>query len=293
MNRRQTVTTPEGREMILLPGCAYQRYLAPLDYAPSRDYQARWGGTRPPHAGLLSLCQASETTSCHVIQEMNALHDYFLRIPLELTQTSIGWKGGAMNALDLGILYTMIARTRPRRYIEIGCGQSTFFVRQAIRDHFLQTHLITIDPEPRANIRELADQNIPYGMETLQDLSIFSELEPNDILFIDGSHRSFTNSDVTVLLLDVIPYLKPGVLVHFHDIFIPRDYSGMFLDWYWNEQYILSAFLLGAAARAEVLMPCYYVSTVPRLIDLVRAPAIPGLDDGYWRSGGSFWFTLR
>jgi len=48
------------------------------------------------------------------------------------------------------------------------------------------------------------------------------------------------------LYLEVFPRLKRGVLVHFHDIFLPLEYPR---DWimkmmrFWNEQYLLQAFL--------------------------------------------------
>ena len=46
--------------------------------------------------------------------------------------------------------------------------------------------------------------------------------------------------------LEILPLLKPGVLVHIHDIFTPRDYPGKWLldeVKFWNEQYLLEAFL--------------------------------------------------
>ena len=75
---------------------------------------------------------------------------------------------------------------------------------------------------------------------------------------MDGSHISLMNSDVTVFMLDVVPKLKPGVIVHIHDIHLPHDYPDMFVKWYWNEQYIVAAYLLGAADRIKILMPSRY-----------------------------------
>jgi hypothetical protein len=46
--------------------------------------------------------------------------------------------------------------------------------------------------------------------------------------------------------LSILPTLRPGVIVHVHDIFSPRDYLE---EWVlkvrllWNEQYLLEAFL--------------------------------------------------
>ena len=74
----------------------------------------------------------------------------------------------------------------------------------------------------------------------------FSSHEANDILFIDSSHMIRPQGDVLFEFLEILPVLKPGVLVHIHDIFSPRDYPK---EWVvdkhcmWNEQYLLEAFL--------------------------------------------------
>lgn len=47
-------------------------------------------------------------------------------------------------------------------------------------------------------------------------------------------------------LLEILPRLRKGVIVHVHDIFSPEDYpeTWMFKDMrLWNEQYLLEAFL--------------------------------------------------
>ncbi len=90
------------------------------------------------------------------------------------------------------------------------------------------------------------------------DLALFRELQAGDVLFIDSSHRCFMNSDVTVLFLEVLPNLPPGVLVQVHDIFIPYDYPREWVERYYAEQYLLSCYLLlgvrEAASRAAELL---------------------------------------
>ena len=125
---------------------------------------------------------------------------------------------------DAVALYGLLRRTRPQRYLEVGSGHSTRFARRAIRDEGLATTVTSIDPEPRARIDELCDLVIRRPVEALEDDGVFLELGPGDVLFIDGSHRTFTGSDVTVLLLEVVPRLAPGVLVQVHDVYLPRDY---------------------------------------------------------------------
>ena len=79
------------------------------------------------------------------------------------------------------------------------------------------------------------------------DPATFNELNAGDILFIDSSHIIRPGGDVNFLILQILPDLNPGVLVHFHDVFIPGHYP---MEWLkdefrlWNEQYLLEAFLL-------------------------------------------------
>jgi hypothetical protein len=80
----------------------------------------------------------------------------------------------------------------------------------------------------------------------LISLNVFKKIEAGDILFIDSTHVSKTGSDVNYILFEILPVLKSGVLVHFHDVFYPFEYPK---DWIfhginWNEDYILKAFLM-------------------------------------------------
>jgi len=81
----------------------------------------------------------------------------------------------------------------------------------------------------------------------VQDVApaVFEELSAGDILFIDSSHVSKTNSDVNYLFFDILPRLPSGVYVHVHDVFFPFEYPK---EWVyqgrgWNEAYLVRAFL--------------------------------------------------
>src|SRR5690606_3705204 len=108
---------------------------------------------------------------------------------------------------DALTLYSLVRQTKPRRYIEVGSGNSTYFVRTAIHDAQINTHITSIDPLPRRDIHQVADTVIESGVESV-DLTIFDTLEAGDIFFLDGSHRCFMNSDVAVAFLDITPNLK-------------------------------------------------------------------------------------
>ena len=70
--------------------------------------------------------------------------------------------------------------------------------------------------------------------------------QDGDILFIDTSHTIKTGGDVPWIFHEILPRLAPGVLVHVHDIFLPREYPQLWVDdgWGWNEQYLVHSFLL-------------------------------------------------
>jgi hypothetical protein len=76
-------------------------------------------------------------------------------------------------------------------------------------------------------------------------LDVFESLEKNDILFIDSTHVSRVDSDVNRALFEILPRLKSGVFVHFHDVFFPFEYprQWVFEGRAWNELYMLRAFL--------------------------------------------------
>jgi hypothetical protein len=155
--------------------------------------------------------------------------------------------------VDGEMLYCMIRDFKPTRILEIGSGYSTYLAAQAVRknaeeDPIHACELTTVDPFPnkvvKAGFPGLA-RVLPSEVQNLP-LSAFGKLKENDILFIDSSHILKIGSDVQFEYLDVLPRLNPGVIVHVHDIFLPAEYPK---DWilkeyrFWNEQYLLQAFL--------------------------------------------------
>ena len=198
------------------------------------------------------------------------------------------WANGWLPGLDALSLYGFVAARNPAVYLEIGSGNSTKFVRQAIIDHNLRTRVISIDPAPRANIDIICDEVVRESLEDV-DLSIFSSLSTNDVVFVDNSHRSFQNSDVTVVFMEVIGRLPRGCLYGMHDIFLPLDYPETWVDRFYNEQYLLAAYLFGGGDGDEIVLPAAFVSTKPSLLSELNALWMaPGLD-GIEARGGAFW----
>ncbi|MGH9508484.1 MAG: class I SAM-dependent methyltransferase, partial [Terriglobales bacterium] len=114
-------------------------------------------------------------------------------------------------------------------------------------------------------------------------------LRQGDILFVDGSHRSFMNSDVTVFFLDILPQLRPGVLVHIHDIDLPYDYVPEHAEWYYSEQYLLAVSLLAGHRGYRIVLPNAFISKEPDVMQVLAGFwSRPGLS-GVPQKGVSFW----
>ncbi len=151
---------------------------------------------------------------------------------------------------DAEFMYNIIRHFKPRRVIEIGCGYSTMLALQAEKKNKLEnsdhacSH-ICVEPYEMPWLEKLDLRVVRSKVEDLP-LSTFEQLEAGDILFIDSSHIIRPQGDVLFEFLEILPILKPGVLIHVHDVFSPRDYLK---EWVinehcqWNEQYLLEAFL--------------------------------------------------
>jgi hypothetical protein len=198
------------------------------------------------------------------------------------------WGNPWLPAVDAICLYSIVATLKPRLYVEVGSGNSTKFVRRAIADHALKTRIISIDPHPRAEIDGICDRVIREPLEDT-DLRLFAQLGENDVLFVDNSHRSFQNSDVTVFFTEVLPTLRPGCLYGIHDIFLPFDYPADWVERHYNEQYLLMAYLMGGAGGDTIFMPVHFVQRTAALSEIL-AP-IFGLSAlaGALPLGGAFW----
>jgi hypothetical protein len=187
---------------------------------------------------------------------------------------------------DALVAYCMVRHFQARLILEIGGGFSSLILGQAAAKNS-SSSLICIEPFPQQFLK----RGFP-GLHSLTEkkvedveLEFFSQLSSGDILFIDSSHTVKIGGDVNYLFLEVLPRLKPGVIVHIHDIFLPFEYRR---DWvmeelrFWTEQYLLQAFLT-FNSEFEVLMANSYLSHCHEE-DLKNT--FPNLRS--W-GGGSFW----
>jgi hypothetical protein len=200
------------------------------------------------------------------------------------------WVNPAFDGGDASVLYAMIRYLKPKRVIEIGSGFSTLIGLKAIRKNTFGQYTC-IEPYPNENIKSLAKTGDVDLMESVVQsvpLEFFQSLEAGDILFIDSSHICKTGSDVVYELLKIIPHLERGVTIHLHDILFPGEYQKSWVvdrHIFWNEQYILMAFLAFNNAF-NMLIPNQVFVSDQQLKKAFQA-AFPYSPVA---GGGSFWF---
>jgi hypothetical protein len=264
-----------------------------LDY-PVNPIQ-RWGDGNP-HPDLYEIINNNRPNYVELLKSFLGFRESLLRIPVRQESDSSpsepSWINGWMPALDGVALYSLVATREPRYFLEVGSGNSTKFARKAITDHRLSTKIVSIDPHPRVEIDMLCDQIIRKPVEAIS-LDIFDRLGAGDILYVDNSHRAFMNSDATVIFLDVIPRLKPGVLVEIHDVTLPYDYPTIWIDRYYSEQYLLAAYLLAKGRRFDILLPNAFISCDYKLNKILtplwQEPRMKDVET----HGGSFWIQMN
>lgn len=204
----------------------------------------------PPkrYGAIADLFEAALPEMAAAIDAVEAVAEDLKKIARDGKAPEPRWGQDWFCGLDAAMLYAQIRRHRPARVIEIGSGHSTRFAARAIADGGLDTRLIAIDPEPRA---DLAALKVEWHRETLQQAlansggRVIAELRPGDLLFVDSSHILMPGTDVELILAELLPRLPSGTLVHVHDIFLPEPYPQ---DWAWrgyNEQGAVAAMLAG------------------------------------------------
>jgi methyltransferase family protein len=255
------------------------------------DPLPRWGYGKPPHPQINKTLDQSRADISARLSQFRKIDKVINLIPRETNADSEtpSWCNIWFGYFDAFALVATLASTGPRRYLEIGSGNSTKLARFVIKNWKLLTSITSLDPEPRATIDNLCDKVIRERLEN-SDLSIFDELESGDILFFDGSHRTFTNSDVTVFFLEVMPKLRSGVLVHIHDIFLPWDYPPEWGRRMYSEQYILASMLLCPEFNFRILLPNFFVCQDLELSFEAKALMEPLACNAI---GSSFWIEKR
>jgi hypothetical protein len=193
-------------------------------------------------------------------------------------------------AIDAWVLQAMLRHLEPARVIEIGAGYSSLVTARVNRE-FLggKAEFTAIDPYPLDFLESGVPGLTRLRKEQVQDtpVEVFEELGPNDVLFIDTSHVVKTGGDVPWIYNQVLPRLRPGVVVHLHDSFLPWDYPEhwVFEGKGWNELYLMQSFLVWNSAF-EVMFGTYWM--IRRNWDALRQ-AFPEMTVEDRRDSSSLW----
>jgi hypothetical protein len=231
----------------------------------------------------------------NVERQLELLRDVFPRYRAEydaLPKTSsddprdFNLNNGLFDGTDATVMYCMVRHFSPRLFVEIGSGWSSRLIAQAaLRNK--DTEVVCIDPYADATLRAGLPGLTKVISERVETVGFapFERLDHGDMLSIDSSHVVRIGNDVRFLYLEVFPRLKPGVIIHVHDIFLPFEYPKHWVvdeRRFWNEQYLLQAFLT-YNQEYEVMLCNSFLGV--HFADLLRAtfPSAP------WWGGGSFW----
>jgi hypothetical protein len=172
-------------------------------------------------------------------------------LDVHATATKENGQGGGYGVIEAEFLHAFICRHLPRRIVQVGCGVSTSVTLRAARISGYEPEVICVEPYPSPFLLTAHNEGrIRLASERAEivDRDILTVLDSGDMLFIDSTHAVKPGSEVNRLILDVLPRLKSGVFVHFHDIYFPYDYqrtllsSELFFD---VESTLLHAFLIG------------------------------------------------
>jgi predicted O-methyltransferase YrrM len=187
-------------------------------------------------------------------------------------QTGFYLDNGTYGPVDAELLYGLVRHGNPRRVVEIGSGFSSLVIGAALeanRRAGAQPSYEIVDPWPGSASYEMGGEAALRRIADLRKVSVtelpvdeFRALGANDILFVDATHTVKIGGDVNRIVLDILPALAPGVLVHFHDVFLPWEYPREWVErkeWYWAEQYLLQAFL-AFNDSFEVLLAAHFLA---------------------------------
>ena len=251
-----------------------------------RRHRAAWFSPAPPPFDGVKLNPEKQLA---LLDAFAAYHDDFAPNADVAAGSLYHYRNAMFGFADGLILYAFLRHFKPARVIEVGSGFSSGLMLDTARALTPAPHFTFIDPYSTDIIDVLKSR--PAGSYDLVrkpvqevDLSLYAELAENDILFIDSSHVVKIGSDLSTILYSILPSLKAGVIVHFHDIYYPFEYhEAMLMEGRaWNEIYLVRAFLQFNSSF-EIL---FFNSFVERMHGDKLAQKLPN----YSRStGNSLW----
>jgi len=159
-------------------------------------------------------------------------------------------KNTGLSELDAFVLYSLIREKRPRVFIEIGSGETTKITLKALKknqeEDGYKFKFTAIEPYPKVYLRNLISEEFELIEDKVQNVNV-EKFKNTDVLFIDSSHVSKIGSDVNYEMLHILPVIKVGAIVHWHDIMLPGDYPKLWIEhgnMFWNESYMVQTFMM-------------------------------------------------
>ncbi|HAW05915.1 MAG TPA: class I SAM-dependent methyltransferase [Saprospirales bacterium] len=271
----------------------HPKYQALINEYPV-DMKPRYGYGLPPHKQLYDIIDAERNTYRALIDAALSNQNEIAEIQdsSKVTDSKLpGWNNGFLPGLDIIAIYTMISYYKPKRYVEVGSGNSTKVAFKVKQEQHNSLEITSIDPMPRAEIDQLADVVIRKPFEDIDYQKVLN-LEAGDILFIDNSHRILPNSDSMVFYMEIFPQLNKGVIVHIHDIYLPYDYPQFMCDRFYTEQYGLAMYVMANPQRYKTIFPCYFVSEDEELAKQLEPIWNHDNLKEVERHGGSYWLQI-
>lgn len=189
------------------------------------------------------------------IKLVEQFEKYYIEIPFNENKTNdkrYYFENDFYSFTDAIFLYSIIRHFKPKQIIEIGSGFSSCVMLDTNEQFFKNSINLTFIEPYTDRLKSLLKEN-DYATTTIIEknvqkvkLEVFEKLNAGDILFIDSTHVVKTGSDVNYIIFEILPKLKSGVLIHFHDVFYPFEYpkDWVFMGRNWNEDYFLRAFLM-------------------------------------------------
>lgn len=231
---------------------------------------------------------------------LDALAPHFGTIPFLETETPgfrYRYENTSYNFGDALIYWAILNHLRPGRILEIGSGFTSALALDTLDLLKLDTVCTFADPYPELAQRTIGTLAPPHRIIKSRvqdlDLALFETLEAGDLLFIDSTHVLKTGSDVHFELTQVLPRLRSGVIIHFHDVFAQFEYPRKWLlerNFSWNEVYALHLFLQ-YNSEFQIEFFNHYIAT--EHADAVRALGTPQAKRFLLNPGGGLWLSRR
>lgn len=225
-------------------------YYSPLPVRRDLEANAKRWNRPSPMTGVAYDLDAMKSLLTELVETYG---EELSDLPSYEESKTLGY-GPGFTLVDAQVTYWMIRRLKPRRYVEIGSGLSTYYAWRAACRNAEEGRLCDmacVDPYASERVRGIDGLKVVQQPVQGLDPAFFDRLGDGDVLFIDSTHVVKVDGDVPYVYLEAVPRLAPGVWIHSHDIHfpynVPHPAEAYVLDakWpmVWTEAMLLQAFL--------------------------------------------------